>query len=287
MYNVIHKREVKHMSEEMKARSFRMTDETAEKFREFCSNFQNQNVALESLINAYEVQTATMVLTDRQTEITDYNAHIQALQSAFLNCLEVTENTEQRIRTEFKRQLTSKDEVILSLQTELDTAKRDMKNEQERAVNAVTIADERIEQYQQNAESLSAQLTEVQKQLQESLERFATAKEQLDDKNEIIRQLRSEIEVKSKCDEQLFNAEQKVIKAESDITALTSEVERLRLELLLSVKVAEAEKKTAIADVKEKYVSELDELRKQIQTLTEENYKLKIAGEQNEQNDRN
>lgn len=67
------------MSEEMKARSFRMTDETAEKFRELCSKFPNQNVALESLINAYEVQTATAVLTDRQTEIADYNAHIQAL----------------------------------------------------------------------------------------------------------------------------------------------------------------------------------------------------------------
>ena len=43
----------------------------------------------------------------------------------------------------------------------------------------------------------------------------------------------------------------------------------------MSEKVAEAEKKIAIADVKEKYVSELDHLRQQIQTLTEENYKLK------------
>lgn len=86
------------------------------------------------------------------------------------------------------------------MQTELDTAKRNVKIEQERAVTAVAVADERTEQYQKNVESLSSQLANVQQQLHETLERFATAKEQLDDKNEIINQLKSEIEVQSKCD---------------------------------------------------------------------------------------
>jgi len=54
------------MSDEMKARSFRMTDEIAEKFRTICNDFPNQNVALQNLITAYEVQNASAVLTDRQ-----------------------------------------------------------------------------------------------------------------------------------------------------------------------------------------------------------------------------
>ena len=46
------------MNDEMKVRSFRISDGVAEKFRAFCSEFDNQNAALDSLITAYEVQNA-------------------------------------------------------------------------------------------------------------------------------------------------------------------------------------------------------------------------------------
>ena len=71
-------------------------------------NFDNQNVALNALISAYEVQQAKAVITERQTDISDYDTHLQALQRAFLHSLELTENTEERIRQEFQRQLDSK-----------------------------------------------------------------------------------------------------------------------------------------------------------------------------------
>ena len=75
------------MNEEIKTRSFRITEETAEKFKSLCMEFPNQNAALESLINAYEIQSATAVLVDRQADISDYSSHIQALQSAFIHSL--------------------------------------------------------------------------------------------------------------------------------------------------------------------------------------------------------
>ena len=46
------------MNDEMKVRSFRISDGVAEKFKAFCSEFDNQNAALDSLITAYEVQNA-------------------------------------------------------------------------------------------------------------------------------------------------------------------------------------------------------------------------------------
>ena len=106
------------MNDEMKVRSFRISDSVSEKFKAFCSDFDNQSVALDSLISAYEVQNARAILTERQTDIADYDTHIQAIQSAFLRSLELNENAEQRIRAEFNNVLNSKDQIIVQLQAE-------------------------------------------------------------------------------------------------------------------------------------------------------------------------
>ena len=104
--------------EELKARSFRISEEVSAKLKELCENFDNQNSALSALINAYEVQNAKTTLIDRQTDISDYDTHIQAIQSAFLRSLEINENAEKRIKTEFINLLNSKDQTIVQLQTE-------------------------------------------------------------------------------------------------------------------------------------------------------------------------
>ena len=104
------------MNDEVKVRSFRISDSVAEKFKAFCGEFQN--AALDSLITTYEMQNAKSVLMDRKTEITEFDTHIQAIQSAFLRSLELNENAEQRVKTEFNSLLSSKDETIMQLQAE-------------------------------------------------------------------------------------------------------------------------------------------------------------------------
>ena len=84
--------------EELKVRSFRISEEVSAKLKELCEDFDNQNSALSALINAYEVQNAKATLIDRQTDISDYDTHIQAIQSAFLRSLEINENAEKRIK---------------------------------------------------------------------------------------------------------------------------------------------------------------------------------------------
>ena len=101
------------MNDEVKVRSFRISDSVAEKFKAFCGEFDSQNAALDSLITTYEMQNAKSVLMDRKTEIAEFDTHIQAIQSAFLRSLELNENAEQRVRTEFNSQLSSKDETII------------------------------------------------------------------------------------------------------------------------------------------------------------------------------
>ena len=56
------------MNDEVKVRSFRISDSVAEKFKAFCGEFDSQNAALDSLITTYEMQNAKSVLMDRKTE---------------------------------------------------------------------------------------------------------------------------------------------------------------------------------------------------------------------------
>lgn len=48
--------------DESKVKSFRVTVEVADKLKAICEDFNSQNAALESLISAYEVQSARAIL---------------------------------------------------------------------------------------------------------------------------------------------------------------------------------------------------------------------------------
>ena len=148
------------MNEDLKVRSFRLSEEVAEKLRRISEEFDNQNAALESLISAYEIQSAKAVLTDRQTDISDYDAHLQAIQSAFLHSLEINENAEKRIRAEFQSLLSSKDDMIMMLQEQLEAAKAEsLKSAQtlqeltDKAKQDAQTADDRIIKQAENAEA--------------------------------------------------------------------------------------------------------------------------------------
>lgn len=274
------------MADELKNRSFRISDETTEKFRQLCSGFDNQNVALNALISAYEVQQAKVVLTDRQTDVSDYDAHLQALQTAFLHSLEVNENAESRIRQEFQRQLSSKDLTISDLQDSVRIAEQAVQTAKEQVKIVTDEANARVEQAENEVNSLQNELIVVNKQVSELSENLIAVKSQVADKQQIIDSLNHQLTAAKAMTEKAESSESRAIKAESELDVVKSEVKELKQQLTLqqttaeqsakvAEKLAEADKREALADVKEKYVAELDELRKHIQALTEENFNLK------------
>ena len=153
--------------DELKTRSFRVSEEVSTKLKELCENFDNQNSALSALLNAYEVQNARAVLTDRQTDIVDYDTHIQAIQSAFLRSLEINENAEKRIKTEFINLLNSKDQTIVQLQTEKAQADEQVEKYKSAYGNLITSTEEKIK-------TMQAQVSESEKTLQSEKERANT-----------------------------------------------------------------------------------------------------------------
>ena len=255
------------MNEEMKVRSFRISDSVLEKFKAFCNDFDNQNLALDSLINAYEVQNAKAILVDRQTDIADYDTHIQALQSAFLRSLELNENAERRIRAEFKSLLSSKDETIMQLQSE-KTQAQEQSEQDKHAYNTLKQAtDERIKTMQEEvteskialqnaneradverkareqAETISLMLSEQVEQLKKQVSDLTTKVEQAEQKQKQVEQTSSELS------KELMN--------------LQSMYSQMQKELAIAEKGKDTAVKVAIAETKEQYLAKIEKLQQE------------------------
>lgn len=274
------------MADELKNRSFRISDETTEKFRQLCGDFDNQNVALSALISAYEVQQAKAVLTERQTDVSDYDTHLQALQRAFLHSLELNENAESRIRQEFQRQLDSKDSIISDLQESIRIVEQSEQTAREQAVTITGEADARVQQAETEIDSLKKELEFVNKQSWELSESVKAFRSQIADKQQIIDNLNQKISEVETATKKANEAEARTLKAESELSAVklelleakkkySAEIKAAEQSAKVAEKIAEADKREALADQKEKYIEELDKLRQEIKALTTENFSLK------------
>lgn len=221
------------------ARTFRITEETAEKLKAICADVGNQNTALESLIAAYETQNAAAVISDRQTDIADYNNHIQALQAAFLHSLEITENTENRIRAEFQQQLESKDSTIISLQESLKRAESDVQAADERAAAAQMNAQAETEQQSAIIADLQTRLENANQKAEEQAETIRADKGIISDKERIISSLQTELDTARKAADSVPELTTRAMNAETSLAAAQREIENLNQMLAAEKEKAE------------------------------------------------
>ena len=270
------------MNDEMKVRSFRISDSVAEKFKAFCSEFDNQNAALDSLIATYEMQNAKSVLMDRKTEIADLDTHIQAIQSAFLRSLELNENAEQRVRTEFNSLLSSKDETIIQLQTEKakaleqveqykssydkvvqDTNKQLKVMQEKVSENSQSLQNEKEraateQKAREQAETISAMLSDQVKELQGQLAQLKAQNAELSNRAEQAET------TSSKLSDELM----KLKSAYSEVQrTLADEQANRTKELAAAEKERETAVKYAIADTAGKYQRKIDEMQLKIDDM--------------------
>ena len=246
--------------EELKTRSFRVSEEVSSKLKELCEHFDNQNSALSALLNAYEVQNAKAILTDRETDIADYDTHIQAIQSAFLRSLELNENAEKRIKTEFINLLNSKDQTIVQLQTEKAQADEQVEKYKSAYGNLITSTEEKIK-------TMQTQVSESDKTLQSERERANTEQKAREQAETISAMLSEQVEQ---------------LKAQvANLTAKANQVDKLHDELSkLKTAYSDKEKalanaeiakdtavKYAIADTAGKYQRKIDEMQLKIDDM--------------------
>jgi len=246
--------------EELKTRSFRVSEEVSSKLKELCEHFDNQNSALSALLNAYEVQNAKAILTDRETDIADYDTHIQAIQSAFLRSLELNENAEKRIKTEFINLLNSKDQTIVQLQTEKAKADEQVEKYKSAYGNLITSTEEKIQ-------AMQTQVSESEKTLQSERERASTEQKAREQAETISAMLSEQVEQLKK---QVSDLTEKAYQADefyNQLTKLQSAYSEKEKELANAEIAKETAVKYAIADTAGKYQRKIDEMQLKIDDM--------------------
>lgn len=110
---------------ELKPKSFRIDEETAEKFKEISGQIGgNQQETLSKLIEAFEFQSGKAILTDKKAEIERFEQYVTVLTRMYMGSLEDNQNLTLAVRSEYEALLQSKDSVIQNLQEQLSVAKQ-------------------------------------------------------------------------------------------------------------------------------------------------------------------
>lgn len=109
----------------LKPKSFRIDDETADKFKEISAAIGgNQQETLAKLIEAFEFQSGKAILTEKKADIEQFEKYVTAITRMYMSSLEDNQNITETVRTEFDALLKSKDAIIQDLQEKLTVAKQ-------------------------------------------------------------------------------------------------------------------------------------------------------------------
>lgn len=216
------------MTDSIKTRSFRLTEETTEKFKKICAEFDNQNEALNSLISAFELTQAKAILTDRATEITDFEAHLTAVQKAFTYSLELNSHAESRIRQEFSVRLDTQTQTIADLQDRLRQSEEQVRNISAKSDETIRKAETDKTTAEQNAKNLDKELQQVRKELEQEKKLSAVTIEAKDRLQADINQFKEKASQLDSKQKELDTALQKINKLTDEINKLKAEIEQIQ-----------------------------------------------------------
>jgi peptidoglycan hydrolase CwlO-like protein len=242
-----------------KVRSFRADEETFEKFKTLANEeFGNQGQCLASLISLYETEKSKAVLVERKTEIENFQAHANKIIEMFLMSLQLNEDAEERIRSEFEHLLNSKDRIITDLQTkeqELNTSNelyketaKEAEQENYRLLNQISELEKHISKQNREYEIALADKDSLNKALTDSCN---------DKKIEIE-------ELKTRLSETLFRLS-KLDEIEDQNNKLATENSRLVAEIEKQKEYLVLEKERAILSAEKEHQKELKEVQVQHQ----------------------
>lgn len=228
-------------SKELKPKSFRIDDETAEKFKEIASSIGgSQQDTLAKLIEAFEFQQGKAVLTDKKADIEQFEKYVGCLVRMFMGALEDNQNVTETVRTEFDALLMSKDAIIQDLQSQLTTAKQ---LKEEATLRAKAHANEN-DDLKQAIERLNTEYNSKMDDMQDMLK----------DKDNLNKALTSS------CNDLKVKVEQMVAEGEQN-KALHKELDTLKIEhekLMTSYRSLEDD----LSDFKTKYEQTIDQMQK-------------------------
>lgn len=239
----------------LKPKSFRIDDETADKFKEISSSIGgNQQETLAKLIEAWEFQSGKAILTEKKADIEQFEKYVTALTRMFMGSLEDNQNITETVRTEFEALLQSKDTTIQDLQSQLTVSKQ---LKEEATTKAKTYADEnsRLNEYIESLQKeYNSKLDDMQSMLtdKESLNRALT---------DSCNDLKAKVDVMAAEHEEVATLRKNI----ADITVERDSLKQSIAEAEKSLNRANIEHEKAIADMQQHENDSIDRVKAEMQ----------------------
>jgi len=248
---------------ELRPRSFRIDEETAEKFKKICLEAGlNQQDALAKLIESYELQAGKAVLTEKRDEIEQFERYTSILIQKYMVALEDYQNVKQTVRTEFNALIHSKNGLIEDLQQQKKATEEAMKQATAEAKKATDEADQ------------------LRKDLEETQKRCEDLKDSLEDKNQLNKALKADkdrleaqVNVLEADQQQMEAIKKELEEAKAAQTAaerkLASEREQMQFSLDKALLEADRKHQTEIQALKEEKQQAIDKYQEKCAALLE------------------
>ena len=236
---------------ELKPKSFRIDDETAEKFKEISGRIGgSQQETLAKLIEAFEFQSGKALLTEKKADIEQFEKYVTAITRMFMGSLEENQNLTEIVRTEFDALLKSKDATIQDLQEKLTKAKQ----LKEDAIAKAKVQADESARLSSMIDSLNAQMDDMQFRLsdKENLNKALT-----DSCNDL----------KAKVESMRVAAEQ-AVEFKSDLDRVKKECEAVMqkcADLEQQVQREQADHRDTLLGLKQHEADALESLKEQMQ----------------------
>lgn len=188
-----------------KVASMRLDEDDLKQFKAFAKEQGlNQQQAFNSLLALVELDRAKTKLGDRAKEIEAFRETINKLLNFYIASLDINHTTEETIREEFKKELTTQTNTIANLQEQISKLKEDNKNYKETYTSIESICRELNQQIQKLEEELIEKQktidlfnranTNLQQQQQEQLKELNEYKKEYNDLEQTYKKKTDKIE---------------------------------------------------------------------------------------------
>lgn len=234
---------------ENRTRSFRIDDDIVEKINGISKELGiTQNDTFEILIRAYELQQDATLVPGLSKDIATFISHTQAIQEAFHNIVNINNQTEERIRQEFRIRLENTDKQIATLLNE----KEEMSVKNKALEGAM--ADNQKE------------LNEKEKELTDARIRISERDKSIDDKQTIIDSLTARLPEQAVIDAKISEQEKEI----SSLKVALTDAENAKVnaeakadKALADIEFIKKQVSQDMAIVKKNHANELDTIIKQ------------------------
>lgn len=269
---------------EKKVRSIRADEETYNKFKSICEETGGQAEGLSALVSSYELGQAKEVLSGQADNIDDFKARIDGIIRAYINALDMTVNSEERIRAEFSVRLDNQEKTIADLRERAKNSECQLKAVELATSDEMTKKDKLLDEYKKSCTELVERTQTAQKECKQAEDIAVMCKDQL---NTVKAKLETVKDKAEKSDEykieleKIANEKNKLLEK---ISSLEQKIEQTKKEEKLLARIS-------VAETIEKYIQQIEIIQKehnaQVQNYIEKIEKYQLLLEQKKQSRQN